>query len=74
MSGGDLKWAYNHVHAVGGSSDTLGAKALSQITFLMEQHIEANNLALAKNALSDLDLAWLAVKKELDRLIGLGQT
>ena len=74
LGDGDLKRAYNHVHTIGGSSDTLGAKALSQTAFLMEQHIEAKNLALAENALSDLDLAWLAVKKELDRLIGLGQT
>ena len=74
LGDGDLKRAYNHVHTIGGSSDTLGAKALSQTAFLMEQHIEAKNLALAENALSDLDLAWLTVKKELDRLIGLGQT
>ena len=59
----DLKRTYNHVHAIGGLSDTLGAKGLSQTAFLMEQHIEAKNLALAENALSDLDLARLTVKK-----------
>ena len=48
---------------LGGSSDTLRAKGLSQTAFLMEQHIEAKNLALAENALSDLDLARLTVKK-----------